>query len=149
MLTSKRKKHGKAVARRYNNKIAGECLKIPMVREYIIKKIGKLVCVELYQLYSDKTASILGKHSAEVFKIFGWDVITDELLTNAPILMSILMESTKTKKPRVNTKTVIAMCVGLLLKHYYIESYYKHLSFSFRFLNVYKSSTFVYVIELL
>jgi len=115
VLTSKRKKHGKAVARRYNNKIAGECLKIPMVREYIIKKIGKLVCVELYQLYSDKTASILGKHSAEVFKIFGWDVITDELLTNAP--MSILRESTKTKKPRVNTKTIIAMCVGLLLKH--------------------------------
>jgi len=117
VLTPKRKKLGKAVARRCNNKVAGEYLKIPMVREYIIKKIGKLVHVELCQLCSDKTASILRKHSADVFKDFDWNVITDELLTNAPILMSILMESTKTKKPRVNTKTVIAMCVGLLLKH--------------------------------
>ena len=41
----------------------------------------------------------------------------DELLTNAPILMSILMESTKTKTVRANSQAVIATCVGLLVKH--------------------------------
>ena len=117
MLTPKRRKLGKAVARRCNYKVADECFKMPMVRGYIITKIGKLVRLELKRLCSDKTASMLRKSSAEMFRTFDWDVVTNEFLTNAPILMSVLRESTKTNKPRVNTKAVIAMCVGLLLKH--------------------------------
>lgn len=117
MLTPRRKRLGIAVARKSNFAAAGECLKIPQLRQYIIKKIGKLVRLELCQLCSDKTASILRQHSAENFKDFSWNTITNELLTNAPILMSILTECIKTKTPRVNSEAVIATCVGLLVKN--------------------------------
>ena len=36
-------------------------------------------------------------------------------------MMSVLRASTETKKPRVNTKGVIVMCMGLLLKHCFVK----------------------------
>lgn len=92
-----------------------------MIRQYIVKKIGKFVRAELCKLCSDKHLSILRNNSAEALKEFDWDEITDEFLTYAPILMSILRASTETKKPRINTNAVIVMCMGLLLKHRFIK----------------------------
>ena len=121
ILTPRRKKLGKAVARRCSKRVAGECLKDPNIRKYIIEKIGKIVRVELCRMCSDKTASILRKHCPDTFKEFTWDAFTNELLVNAPVLMSILEGCTETKVARVNRKAVMGMCVVLLLKHRFIK----------------------------
>ena len=121
ILTPKRKKLGKALARGCSKQVAGECLKDPKIRIYIIEKIGKIVRVELCRLCSDKTDSILRKHSPKTFKEFTWDALTKELLVNAPVLMSILEGCTETKVERVNRKAVIGMCVVLLLKHRFMK----------------------------
>ena len=121
ILTPKRKKLGKALARGCSKQVAGECLKDPKIRIYIIEKIGKIVRVEFCRLCSDKTDSILRKHSPKTFKEFTWDALTKELLVNAPVLMSILEGCTETKVERVNRKAVIGMCVVLLLKHRFMK----------------------------
>ena len=92
-----------------------------MIRQYIMKKIGKLVHVELCKLSPDKNSSILRNNSIEILKNFHWDVLLNEFSTNAPLLMSILGACTETKKPRINTKAVIAMCMGILLKHHFVK----------------------------
>jgi len=120
-LTPRRKKLGKALARGCSKQVAGECLKNPAIRNYIIQKIGKIVHVELCGLCSDKTASMLWKHSLEIFKEFTWDCLTSELLANTPVLMSILQRCTETKVERINRKAVIGMCAVLLLKHHFIK----------------------------
>ena len=121
VLTPRRKKLQKALVRGCTKWVAGECLKNPTIRKYVLAKIWKIVRVELCRLCSDKTASVLKKHSLEAFKEFTWDALTSELSVNAPMLMSILEGCTETKVERVNRKAVIGMCVVLLLKHRFIK----------------------------
>ena len=117
VLTPKRKKLGKAVARRSNRVVAGECLMIPKVRQYTIRKIGKLIRIELCKLCSQKTSSILRDHSKQRLTDFNWDALEVELVINAPVFLSILRACTETKHPRINRTAVIGMCTALILRH--------------------------------
>ena len=118
MLTPTSKRLGKAVARKSDMVIAGECLKRPKLRNYIINKIGKLTRVELC---SQKNVSVLRDHSTDMLTSFSWDGFEAELLSTAPVFVSILRACTETKQPRVNRTAVIGMCAALILKHRFSE----------------------------
>ena len=60
-----------------------------MIKEYIIKKIGKHVQLEFNWLFRQDSTKVKQKFWRK-FKTFDWDVITNEFLTNAPILMPVL-----------------------------------------------------------
>ena len=97
--------------------LAAECLKIPKVKNYIISKIGKLIRVELCKLCLQQSTSTLRDHSKSVLTGFSWDTLEVELLSTAPVLLSILRACTETKKPRNNRTAVIGMCAALILRH--------------------------------
>ena len=59
ILTPKRKRLGKAVARKSNKSIAEECMKSQEVRKYVIIQLGVLLRHELKNLCSDSTNSLL------------------------------------------------------------------------------------------
>ena len=121
MLTPTSKKLGKAVARKSHMVIAGECLKMPKLRNYIINKIGKLTRVELCKLCSQKNISILRDHSKDMLISFSWNAFEAELLGTAPVFLSILRACTETKQTRVNRTAVVGMCAALILKHHFSE----------------------------
>ena len=121
-MTPKRRRIGRAVARRCNKVIAGECLKEPSIRKYIIEKIGKMLRMELCKLCSDKTPSTLRTYNQESFKNFTWDFLINELSHTAPTLLSLFELLTETKSVRHNRKGVIAVCISLLLKNRFIQA---------------------------
>lgn len=116
-LTPKRKRIGQAVARRCNKAIAGECLKEPLIRKYIIEKVGKILRMELCKLCSNKTPSTLRMYNQESFKNFTWDHLISEFSCIAPTLLSLFEFLTETKSVRHNRKGVIAVSISLLLKN--------------------------------
>ena len=120
-LTPSRKHIGKAVARGSRKAVALECLKDPATRKYLLKKIGLLVRNELISMCSDSTNSILRSQSCHDLKEFTWSKLLLELAETAPILLTILQESTRTRRPRPNQAAVIGMCFSILLKHRFRE----------------------------
>ena len=108
---------GKAVARGRKQSVAKECLKDPVTRKYIMKRIGMLVRNELILMCSDSANSILRQKFSSAYKDFSWEKLLKELETNAPILLSILQQCTHTRRPRPNRNNiVIGMCAAILLK---------------------------------
>lgn len=61
--------------------------------------------------------SFLGSGSIDDLNQFQWDRLHRELSTEAPILLSILINATKTRVPRPNSHIIVGTCVSLLLKH--------------------------------
>ena len=116
VLTPSRKHLGKAVARGTRVSVAKECLKDPVTKKYIMKRIGMLVRNELIFMCSDTTNSILRQQFSSAYKQFSWEKLLNELETNAPLFLSILQECTHTRRPRRNRNVVVCMCAALLLK---------------------------------
>ena len=117
VLTPRRKKIGKAVARRFNTSVVDECLKQPETRQSLLKKLLQLLRKELKEMCSDGAKSILQDKSARALGSFTWKNLTDELALHAPILLHILCGCTITRKPRDNRSAVIGLCASILL-HY-------------------------------
>ena len=80
-------------------------------------KVSRIAHAEVIAMCSDKYKSLLQDHSANNLTSFSWDALLLELHASAPLLMSVLLGCTHTKKPRANRKSVIGMCVALLLKN--------------------------------
>ena len=87
-----------------------ECLKDPVSRQHVIKKIGLIVREEMKCMCSDRTNSVLISQEKTYLSMFSWDKLLGELEENAPILLAILRECTQTKVPRPNQMSVLA-CV--------------------------------------
>lgn len=113
-LTPRRKRLGKAVARKCQLGIATETMKNPITRKKILLLVGREVQKEVRNMTADSTHSILGR---EAWKEFEWDTLLEELQINAPVLLSILQAATRTRAPRSNTKSVIGTRAAILLKH--------------------------------
>ena len=116
-LTPTRKPIGKAVARGHRQGLAVECLKDPIIKRYLLKRIGVLVRNEHRYLCSDSTSSILRSQCVTDLREFSWEKLLDELKANAPIFLSILCECTRTRRPRGNQDAVVGMCAAIILKH--------------------------------
>ena len=95
---------------------------LPPVRKYIkIQKVAKLVRVEMSSLCSERVDSMLRNHCKDSLINFDWDDFKAELLSNAPVLVSLLEACTHTKTPRTNTTSVIGMRAALMLKHRFTQ----------------------------
>ncbi len=97
--------------------MAVECLKDPATRKYLLKRIGVLVRNELISMCSDSTSSILRGQCVSELRDFSWEKLLTELEANAPVFLSILRESTRTRRPRPNRDAMMGMCATMLLKH--------------------------------
>jgi len=73
---------------------------------------------ELSKLHSSATKSILSSNTLSDLYEFTWDQLHHELAKNAPVLLTILQESTITRTPRANRKAIIGKCAVVLLKHH-------------------------------
>ena len=107
---------GRAAARNSKYALVTEVFKNEAYREYVLKKIGVLVRRELTLIYSEHEKSILSSQSPAVLHEFTWDVLLNELSSNAPVFFSILNSCTRTRKRRYNQNAVIGICSAILLK---------------------------------
>jgi hypothetical protein len=116
-LTPKRKRVGKAIARGSKKALAEECFKDPVIKKYMMAKLGKVFRSELGAMCSVKVSSILLKRSEDVYAEFSWDMLYAELKANAATFLSILESCTQTRRPRRNRKATIGICAAILLKY--------------------------------
>lgn len=117
ILTPSRKHMGKALARGKRKSVAAECIKDPVAKKYIIKKIGVLLRKGMNVMCSDDTNSMLRQQCISAEKDFSWESFLTELETNAPLLFTILHECTHTRRQRLNQDAAMGMCAAILLKH--------------------------------
>lgn len=102
------------MARRSRKTIAVESMKDPCTRQVLVKLFGKEVHKEIRLMASE---SFLCSQSKDDLKEFKWDRLHAELSHKAPVLLSILLDATKTRVPRPNSHIVVGTCVAILLKH--------------------------------
>lgn len=104
------------MARGSRQAVAVECLKDPVTRHHLLKKLGVLVRNELVTMCSHRTNSILQRQNSSELREFKWEKLIAELEANAPIFLSILHQCTHTRQPRPNQRAVVAvMDVKLML----------------------------------
>ncbi len=93
-LTPKRKHLGRSLVRRSTYAIVSDLMNNPGSRDYILKKIGIMLRKELTLMSSESMKSILGSQNIADLKTFSWSKVLDELSSNTPILLSILLSCT-------------------------------------------------------
>ena len=149
-LTPKRKKIGKAVARKSFMSLAEECLKKPSIMCYILKKMGRIIRNELRCMCSNGKPSLLRSQSPHDLVEFKWENLYKEVQERAPTFLKILNASTQTRVPRHNQKTIICLCCSIILKHRY-----QHMSLVQKLIglvlygtNVQKMVGYIYLISL-
>ena len=116
VLTPSRKHIGKAVARGSRHAIVSHCFEDPVMRKYIISRVGKILQSEVAALCSDRCNSVLRRHSKEQLLKFKWEDVNLEMRVHAPILLSLLHAATRTQRSRPNQEAVITMCAAMMCK---------------------------------
>lgn len=88
-------------------------------RAAIVKEVGRELRQEVAAICSDTFKSVMRQKSKAAIKKFHHTSVTlmRELETKAPTLLSLLKSCMKTRKPRSNTGTVIAMIVSVICKN--------------------------------
>lgn len=119
ILTPKRKKLGKAVARGFNRSIIRECFSNSTIRKQLFWKLVQLLRKEIKNMCSEKVNSLLLDKSPGAISEFSWEKLKNELSSNAPTLFCILQGCTKTKVPRSNRDATIGICAAILLRFHY------------------------------
>ena len=115
-LTPSRKKMGKAIARKSKATIVRECLKDPIMFNYVINNVSQILQSELRKMCSIEVNSVLKQHLQRNFQDFTWNVLIKEAQVHAPVLLALMKACTKTKSPRPNKIGIIGFCIAILLK---------------------------------
>ena len=116
-MTPTRKRFVRMMARGSRHSVASQCLEDKVMRNLLIKKLGELLHSEVVLLCSDQVGSILQSRSLSDLGEFTWEKFYSELKQHAPLLLSILQQSTKTRVQRSNQKVVICLCVAIICKY--------------------------------
>ena len=119
ILTPKRKKLGKAVARGFNRSIIRECFSNTTTKKELYWKLVQLLRREIKNMCSEKVNSLLLDKSSGALSEFSWEKLKNELSSNAPTLFCILQGCTMTKVPRSNRDATIGICAAILLRFHY------------------------------
>ena len=119
ILTPKRKKLGKAVARGFNHSIIRECFSNTTTKKELYWKLVQLLRREIKNMCSEKVNSLLLDKSSGALSEFSWEKLKNELSSNAPTLFCILQGCTMTKVPRSNRDATIGICAAILLRFHY------------------------------
>ena len=117
-ITPSRRKLCKQLARRQHKGTAKQCLSHNLIRQNVVKEMGKIVQKEIALLCSDKVTSVLQDRSGTELLEFSWERIHRELEEYTPNLLTLLKWCTKTRttrndRPRV---AVICLCISMLCK---------------------------------
>ena len=119
ILTPRRKKFGKAIARRFNSSVIDECLKQEDTRKNLFKKLINLLQEDIRRMCSSKVNSILQNKTADALKQFSWDTVMKELVQHAPTLLHVLRGCTFSKKNKdlINGTTCVCAAIIMHLKN--------------------------------
>ena len=117
LLTPRRRRMGKCVARGSKKALVDQCYADPETKKFIMKKIGRVLKEEVKKMCSSKVNSVLSSQSKDVLKTFKWNDLTDELIMHAPTLMNVLYSCTETKSSRDNRTAIICTCAAIIFKH--------------------------------
>lgn len=113
-LTPSRKHLGKHIARGNKFSIARDCMKDPVLRKHVVKKMGILLRKELRQLCASK---VLQGNPHSRLAMFTWDVLLADMEQHAPTLLEMLKVCTKKRGCQEGSKAVIGICTAILCKH--------------------------------
>lgn len=116
ILTPRRKRLGKAVARRFHSSVADECLKQSETRKVLFQKLVHLLRKDVKRMCSNEVSSVLQDKKAKALSDFTWQKLMVELAANAPTLLQVLQGCTFTRTPRKNRVATIGMCAAILLR---------------------------------
>ncbi len=115
MMTPRRKRSAKTIARRSLKTLANECFSDVTTIRYLLKQFHKTIKTEINSLSS--LQSVFCHHSPNDLKMFSWDNLYNELQEKAPFLLDLLKAATETRNPRENRDAVICICAAVLLKY--------------------------------
>lgn len=116
ILTPRRKRLGKAVARGFNRSVIEECLANEKIKKHLLRKQTQLLQKEMKKMCSHEVNSVLLNKSSKALGRFTWKSLIDELSVNAPLLFHILQGCTMTRTPRNNRIATIGICATILLR---------------------------------
>ena len=94
--------------------VADHCYADKKVKYYIVKKISRIIRLELKAMCSKAANSVLQRDFIKSAKDFRWQTLITELKANAPILTSILHACTVNKRKK-NREGLIGMCAAMIL----------------------------------
>lgn len=101
------------MARQSRSAIAAEVFKDPIIKKYVLIKLGVLLRRELMVMCSENAQSVM--RNCDLLS-FSWNRLLSEMSSNAPVLLAILQSCTHTQRPRQNRNAVVGMCCAVLLK---------------------------------
>ena len=93
------------------------CVQNKATRKAMVKTIGRILSREVAAMCSDKFDSILRTKCKKSMMKFKFEAIIGELQDQAPTLLALLQTLLKTRTPRANYNSMIAMIAAMILKH--------------------------------
>ena len=72
---------------------------------------------EVASLCSESITSLLYDKTVNALETFSWDNLLQEIESRSPTLPDLMQWCTKMKKPRKNTKSIVAFLVAILCRH--------------------------------
>lgn len=117
VMTPRRKRMCRPLARGSRCAFARKCLSDHTIRKFIVKGLGRCLQKEVARLCSDDSVCILRSKATDSLKSFTWENFLIEVRELAPTLFKFLQSCTKTKKPRRNQDGIIGVLVAIMCKH--------------------------------
>ena len=118
VFTPTRRKICRPLIRRNYRSFAVTTFKNHSARKAVLKVMGQTLRNEVASLCSTKSRSVLAQSPKKIIDFQGVvDGLMAEMESRAPTLLSLLQWASQTKRPRSNTKLIIAMITSLLCKH--------------------------------
>ena len=125
-LTHSMKKVGRSVGRRNCSSVAKQAMSHTRIRQFILKRVGKLIRKDMERICSKQASSILRKRSPDAMKSFTWADFIQEMEQSSPVFCQILKECVHRKRRKVSKQgvsyavddaAVIGMSAAILLRH--------------------------------
>ena len=117
VMTPRRRRICRPLARGSRCAFARKCLNDRTVRNLIVKGLGRSLRHEVARLCSDDTICILRNKASNSLEEFTWKKLLDEVKVVAPTLFKLLQSCTTTRKPRRNQDAIIGVLVAIMCKH--------------------------------
>ena len=119
VMTPRRRRICRPLARGSRCAFARKCLNDRTVRNLIVKGLGRSLRHEVARLCSDDTICILRNKASNSLEEFTWKKLLDEVKVVAPIHYLSFFKAAQlaTRKPRRNQDAIIGVLVAIMCKH--------------------------------
>ena len=109
----------KAAARRSYKSMADSTWTHTRVQPYVKKQFFSQLRKEIKHLCSFSVNSMMLQSGYKSFESFSWRKVEKELRCNSPLFYDVLMQMTKTRRPRSNHTIILCVCAAIILKFRY------------------------------